>query len=126
MLEELAQQRVDKSLSPKERSERKLLNWRHQATKRNASKMRRTPPWADLDAIRKLHEQAQRLTKETGVAHHVDHIIPLQGKTVSGLHIHTNMQILTARENCRKWNKWEDFPTVPATDSTQVRKRKRA
>lgn len=101
--------------SPRERRDRKRTHWRHQAAKRHASKMERTPPWADLEAIRALHAEAQRLTAETGVPHHVDHVIPLQGRTVSGLHVHTNMQILTGSENSRKCNRYvvADFPAQP-------------
>ena len=54
--------------------------------------------------------QAQRLTQETGISHHVDHVIPLQGRLVSGLHVHTNMQIITGSENSRKWNRWAENP----------------
>ena len=77
------------------------------ATKRRAAKLQRTPPWADLDAMRALYAQAQEMTAATGVVHHVDHIIPLQGKTVSGLHVPGNLQILTGSENSRKRNSYE-------------------
>ena len=62
------------------------------------------PPWADRCAIADMYRTARRLTKETGIAHEVDHSIPLRGKLVSGLHVHTNMQVITATENKRKFN----------------------
>lgn len=66
----------------------------------------RTPMWADFDAIDAIYEAARRMTLDTGIAHHVDHEIPLKGVLVSGLHVHNNLQILTASENCRKQNKY--------------------
>jgi hypothetical protein len=77
---------------------------------RKAAKLQRTPPWADFSAIKALHEEAQRLTRETGTAHHVDHELPLQGRLVSGLHVHTNMRVITAAENIRKKNRFEVVP----------------
>jgi 5-methylcytosine-specific restriction endonuclease McrA len=78
-------------------------------SKRRAAKIQRTPNWLTLDdyhAIRSLYETAAALTKSTGIKHHVDHVIPLQGKTVSGFHCPTNLQILTQSENCSKHNKF--------------------
>ena len=75
--------------------------------KRRAAKINRTPSWADMDAIRAVYLEARRLTRETGIAHHVDHIVPLQGKRVCGLHVHHNLQILTGPENCKKNNRFE-------------------
>ena len=71
---------------------------------RKAAKLQRTPPWVDHDAIAVFYAEAARLTVETGIEHHVDHIIPLQGKLVSGLHVHTNLQVITAEENLKKNN----------------------
>jgi hypothetical protein len=72
--------------------------------KRRAALLCRTPAWADLDAIARIYVESKRLTEVTGIKHHVDHIIPLQGATVSGLHIAENLQILTAQENLQKSN----------------------
>lgn len=77
------------------------------ANKRRAGKIQRTPPWADLDAMRAIYDEAARLTRETGKPYHVDHVVPLQGKKVSGLHVPANLQILPASENIRKRNHFE-------------------
>lgn len=65
------------------------------------------PGWASLDEIKKIYEKAKAMTDETGIQYEVDHVIPLRGKNVCGLHCHTNMQILTAEENIAKSNKHE-------------------
>ncbi len=78
------------------------------SAKRHAAKLLRTPNWlskSQLNEIETYYSQASELSKTTNIAHHVDHIIPLQGKNVSGLHVPWNLQILTASENCRKSNK---------------------
>ena len=59
-----------------------------------------TPSWADLDSISEFY-------RNTPKGHHVDHIIPLNGKLVSGLHVLSNLQYLTSEENLRKSNKYE-------------------
>lgn len=71
---------------------------RHNARLRQVSQAQRTPAWADLNVIREIY----RLCPE---GHHVDHVIPLNGKTVSGLHVEYNLQYLTAAENVRKSNR---------------------
>lgn len=74
------------------------------------AKQQACPPWVyssrELCAeIEYFYENARQLTETTGVAHHVDHIIPIQGDTVCGLHVPWNLQVLTASENCSKQNK---------------------
>ena len=66
--------------------------------KRRAAKLQRTPPWADLEAITEVYVNCPD-------GYHVDHIVPLQGKTVSGLHISRNLQYLPAEENLQKGNR---------------------
>jgi hypothetical protein len=63
--------------------------------KRNAAKLQRTPPWADLDAILQIYSNRPD-------GYEVDHIIPLQGELVSGLHVPSNLQYLTKSENSTK------------------------
>lgn len=57
----------------------------------------RMPAWADKKAIDDMY-----LNKPEG--HHVDHIVPLNGKNVSGLHVENNLQYLTIKENMKKQN----------------------
>lgn len=75
-----------------------------------AARLKACPQWARNDSdlraqMDEIYERAYRASLETGVPHHVDHIIPLRGKSVSGLHVPWNLQILTASENCSKSNK---------------------
>lgn len=74
---------------------------------RRSAKLQSTPIYANMELIEAFYREASRLTKETGIPHHVDHIIPLKGKLVSGLHVETNLQILTASENCAKNNHFD-------------------
>jgi hypothetical protein len=74
---------------------------------RKISKKHRTPSWTDPDKILEVYKEAARLTKETGIPHRVDHIVPLQGKLVSGLHVSWNLQIITEKQNLLKSNKFD-------------------
>jgi len=65
-----------------------------------------TPVWADRELIKELYEVARKLTEQTGIPHEVDHVIPLQGKNVSGFHVENNLQVIPASENRRKSNKY--------------------
>ncbi|HEY2010530.1 MAG TPA: hypothetical protein VGH23_16190 [Rhizomicrobium sp.] len=70
-----------------------------------ARKFNATPAWVDLQEIGSVYAEASRLTRETGTAHHVDHIVPLRGRNVCGLHVPWNLQVIPAVENRRKGNR---------------------
>ncbi len=81
------------------------------AAKRRAIKLKATPLWlTDIDwqNINKFYKDAQSLQLNTGKEYHVDHIVPLQGENVCGLHVPWNLQILLAKENLSKHNKLLD------------------
>jgi hypothetical protein len=80
------------------------------AANRRAIKLQRTPAWlTDFDRlkIRCLHSVAAMLTRENQESWHVDHVIPLQGNLVSGLHVPSNMRVLRGKENISKHNNFE-------------------
>ena len=74
------------------------------AKKRKATKLKATASWTDYKAVKRFYEESSVLTIETGVQHHVDHIIPFVNSQVCGLHVENNLQILTGEDNLRKHN----------------------
>lgn len=73
----------------------------HYAASRRAALRQQTPKWSDLEAIKLYYMNCPD-------GYHVDHIVPLRGKTASGLHVLHNLQYLPAAENQRKFNRLED------------------
>jgi hypothetical protein len=69
------------------------------AHKIRAEKLNRFPRWADESKIEEIFRDAP-----DGVE--IDHIVPMQGALVSGLHVENNLQYLTTKENCQKSNKF--------------------
>lgn len=78
------------------------------ATKRMrlAQKKAVTPAWADKERIKEFYRYAILMTQLSGVLHEVDHAIPINGKTASGLHCESNLQVITSSENLKKSNRW--------------------
>ena len=65
-----------------------------------ANKIQRFPKWADKELIKEFYLNCPE-------GYHVDHIIPLRGRDVSGLHVIENLQYLPAKENMSKGNRYE-------------------
>lgn len=77
--------------------------------KRRAAKLNATPKWLtkqDYVEIEDIYWQSKEYNRLLYDIFHVDHIIPLQGKNVCGLHVPWNLQILTEKENLSKNNKY--------------------
>ena len=75
---------------------------------RECAKKHRTPAWLTAEhkvQMEAFYKKAHTRTKSTGTKMHVDHVVPLQGKTVCGLHVPWNLQVITASENLAKNNR---------------------
>lgn len=92
----------------------KLKNYKKIKAKKRAEKSlkrSRQPNWLSKthkSAIKNIYLECQKVTKETQILHHVDHIIPLNSKIVSGLHVPWNLQIIPASANIKKSNHLRD------------------
>lgn len=76
--------------------------------KRRAAKLQATPPWLtkeQFDEIKNYYSLAKELQWLSEETLEVDHIIPLQGENVSGLHVPWNLQVLPRSLNISKSNK---------------------
>lgn len=79
--------------------------------KRRAAKMGSMPPWANSFFIEEAYSLAKLRSKVTGIKWEVDHVVPLQSKTVCGLHAETNVRVIPAILNHTKGNRhWPDMP----------------
>lgn len=84
---------------------------RERAMRRVSKKKNATPSWANRNAIKEIYKTADRLTRSSGVAHEVDHIVPLQSDRVCGLHCESNLAIIESVLNKSKGNRfWPDCP----------------
>lgn len=81
------------------------------SARRRASKIKATPDWLtedDLNEIKYMYSLARDAKTLTGEDYHVDHIVPLKGKSVCGLHVPWNLQVLPAYINLSKGNRHEN------------------
>jgi len=72
---------------------------RHRRLQEATPKWLTPEQWAEMNMI---YVEAKFLTENTGTDHHVDHIVPLTGKGVRGLHVPWNLRVLTARQNMQR------------------------
>lgn len=89
--------------------------------KRRAALLNRTPKWLTEDdywLMEQAYEHAVEQSITHGIKFHVDHIIPLQGKYVSGFHCPSNLQVIPAKVNMSKGNKFtpKTVPIIPKVD----------
>jgi len=80
--------------------EKNRVSYRAKDAKRRAVELQALPSWANLDDIKNVYQEAKYF------GYHVDHIIPLQGKLVCGLHVWDNLQLLSERDNKSKGNSY--------------------
>ncbi len=98
------------------------------SNKRRAKKLQRIPRWIKdvfVKEIAEYYAMAKELEKIFPWKQHVDHIIPLQGKNVSGLHVPWNLQILSKKANLEKGNKYVDeinASYLPTANYRQIKK----
>ncbi len=81
------------------------------SAKRRARRLNATPLWLSDEQrteIDVLYFLCRMISEDTGVEHHVDHIIPLKGKTVCGLHVPWNLRIVPKDINLKKNNKLDE------------------
>lgn len=86
-------------------AERSALLARLRSDRRAEALALATPPWADRNKIKAVYAEARARTLADGIQYHVDHIWPLINAEFCGLHIHTNLRVIPASENCAKSNK---------------------
>lgn len=83
------------------------VKWRSKGAfyraQRRAAELKATPPWADKSSIEAVYSEAAELRK-LGIDVEVDHLFPLQGEQVCGLHVKDNLRIVLTQENRSKHN----------------------
>jgi hypothetical protein len=98
----------------------KDLSYRASAMSTAASyrsqKLKAEPPWlSQQDKLRtkNIYETAAKISRVTGKPHDVDHVVPLQGENICGLHVWWNLAIIPASMNRSKSNAYPTFNTSP-------------
>jgi 5-methylcytosine-specific restriction endonuclease McrA len=99
-------------------TEKNRAKYNAKSNKRHAAKLQRTPKWLTplhYQQIEMFYESSTALSLELGIPMNVDHIVPLQGKNVSGLHVPWNLQVISKESNNKKRN---TFPIESINEKT--------
>lgn len=91
----------------KEWAKNNLHKKRLYRSNRRAILLKANSLWSDKDFIKEIYKQASFMSNKYGIKYEVDHIIPLQGKFVCGLHNQFNLQIISITENRSKAAKYK-------------------
>ena len=78
--------------------------------KYRAARRQACPPWLNKEMLNQIHEiyrLRRQISEATGIVHEVDHIVPLQGGTVCGLHVPWNLRVITKEQNNRRPRLWK-------------------
>lgn len=85
---------------------------REGAERRRIRLMRATPLWVDLAALEAIYTARDTIAAATGQKYHVDHIVPLAGRDVCGLHVPWNLAVIAARDNVAKSIRWLESDAI--------------
>jgi hypothetical protein len=78
------------------------------SSKRRTKQKNATPIWSNIEMTKRIYKLRDRLNTLAGyIKYHVDHVIPLNAKLASGLHVHENLKIELASVNMSKRNTFE-------------------
>lgn len=92
----------ERYLANKSKLKAKWNRYGFYAANYRAAQKQRTPLWVNKNAIKEIYRLAKKLNMT------VDHYYPLCGETVSGLHVETNLRLISQKENDMKSNKHPD------------------
>lgn len=99
----------------KEYYQKNKANYSFYARKYKAGKLNATPSWltqTQLDYMKELYQFRHNISGVEGREYHVDHIVPLQGENVCGLHVPWNLQVIPAKDNLSKSNSTDHLDTL--------------
>lgn len=82
---------------------------------RHARKKTQAPIWRDEFVIAEIYDLCVLRNRHTNIKWHVDHIVPLTSKIVSGLHVEFNLRVIPALHNLQKRNLW--WPDMPMREA---------